>query len=200
MKKLLIIIFISTIFIYFIYMINHQSKLNILSIGDIYSNGYNNAYFPSYNDYYKDYLDHYDNYDLVTFNNASEAFYSINENKEMNGKAIKKMIKDANLIILNIGIEELNNSDNIINSNYINKYLNNYEQLLKAILKINNKIIIINLPRDLYLNDKYRLIINDYIDGLVNKYNLSLIDVRNEPLDNINILVYQVLMTQKLTS
>ena len=187
MKKLSIIIFISTIFIYLIYIINNQSKLNVLSIGDIYSNGYDTNYYPSYNDYYKDYLNDYDNYDLITFNNVNEAYNDINNNIEINNKHIKKIIKDANIIILNIGIEELNNA-NIINSNFINKYLLNYEQLLKALIRINKKIVVINLPGNLNINDRYRLIINDYLDGLVSKYKLNIIDVRNESLNNINIL------------
>ena len=199
MKKLSIIIFISTIFIYLIYMINNQSKLNVLSIGDIYSNGYDTNYYPSYNDYYKDYLNDYDNYDLITFNNVNETYNDINNNIEINNKHIKKIIKDANIIILNIGIEELNNA-NIINSNFINKYLLNYEQLLKALIRINKKIVVINLPGNLNINDRYRLIINDYLDGLVSKYKLNIIDVRNESLNNINIFIYQALMTQKLTS
>ena len=199
MKKLSIIIFISTIFIYLIYVVNNQSKLNVLSIGDIYSNGYDTNYYPSYNDYYKDYLNDYDNYDLITFNNVNEAYNDINNNIEINNKHIKKIIKDANIIILNIGIEELNNA-NIINSNFINKYLLNYEQLLKALIRINKKIIVINLPGNLNINDRYRLIINDYLDGLVSKYKLNIIDVRNESLKSINIYIYQALMTQKLTS
>ena len=199
MKKLSIIIFISTIFIYLIYMVNNQSKLNVLSIGDIYSNGYDTNYYPSYNDYYKDYLNDYDNYDLITFNNVNEAYNDINNNIEINNKHIKKIIKDANIIILNIGIEELNNA-NIINSSFINKYLLNYEQLLKALIRINKKIVVINLPGNLNINDRYRLIINDYLDGLVSKYKLNIIDVRNESLKSINIFVYQALMTQKLTS
>ncbi len=200
MKKLISIILISSLFIYFIYMITDHSKLNILSIGDLYSDGYNHGYYPSYNDYFKDYLKQYDNYDILALNSTLELLDFIKDNNELNNRHIKKIINDSNLIIINTGISELNKLDNVINSTYVNNYLNNYEQLINSVYKLNSNIIVVNIPSDVRISSKYRLIINDYYDGLVTKYKLKLIDVRDESTKNINIIIYQALIGQKLTS
>ena len=200
MKKLISIILISSVFIYLIYMITDHSKLNILSIGDLYSDGYNQGYYPSYNDYFKDYLKKYDNYDILALNSTLELLDFIKDNNELNNRHIKKIINDSNLIIINTGISELNKLDNVINSTYVNNYLNNYEQLINSVYKLNSNIIVVNIPSDVRISSKYRLIINDYYDGLVTKYKLKLIDVRDEPTKNINIIIYQALIGQKLTS
>ena len=200
MKKLILIILISSLFIYFIYVSTDHTKLNILSIGDLYSNGYNDGFYPSYNDYFKDYLKKYDNYDVLALNSTTELFDFINDNNELNNKHIKKIIKDSNLIIINTGIQELNSVDNNVNSNYINNYLSTYEKLINVIYKLNHNLLIINLPKDLKISNKYRLIINDYYDGLANKHHINIIDVRNEDIKNTNIVIYQALINQKLTS
>ena len=200
MKKLISIILISSVFIYLIYIITDHSKLNILSIGDLYSDGYNQGYYPSYNDYFKDYLKKYDNYDILALNSTLELLDFIKDNNELNNRHIKKIINDSNLIIINTGISELNKLDNVINSTYVNNYLNNYEQLINSVYKLNSNIIVVNIPSDVRISSKYRLIINDYYDGLVTKYKLKLIDVRDEPTKNINIIIYQALIGQKLTS
>ncbi len=181
-------------------MITDHSKLNILSIGDLYSDGYNHGYYPSYNDYFKDYLKQYDNYDILALNSTLELLDFIKDNNELNNRHIKKIINDSNLIIINTGISELNKLDNVINSTYVNNYLNNYEQLINSVYKLNSNIIVVNIPSDVMISSKYRLIINDYYDGLVTKYKLKLIDVRDEPTKNINIIIYQALIGQKLTS
>jgi len=200
MKKLILIILISSLFIYFIYIITDHTKLNILSIGDLYSNGYNDGFYPSYNDYFKDYLKKFDNYDVLALNNTTELFDFINDNNELNNKHIKKIIKDSNLIIINTGIQELNSVDNNVNSNYINNYLSTYEKLINVIYKLNHNLLIVNLPKDLKISNKYRLIINDYYDGLANKYHINIIDIRNEDIKNTNLVIYQALINQKLTS
>ena len=195
MKKIIIVILIATSLTYLIYQNNKQEHLNILSIGDIYSNGYNKCYYPSYNDYLMNDLN-YDDYNIKVFHNTSELINELND-PDSN---IKRLIKEANHIILNIGIEELVSKDNIINSTYINNYLDNYETIIKKIIKLNKHITIINLPRNISLNKKYIVIINPYLKGLSNKYHLNLIDVSNIKIESINQEIYQQLITTYLTN
>ena len=201
MKKILWILVVAGLFIYLIYGITNSSKLNILSIGDIYSNGYTTgSYFPSYNDYYQSCLKKYDRYDIITVHNLIELKEVLNNNELFNDSHIKKLIKNSDLLIINIGIEELSSVNNIINLNYINNYLSNFELVIKEIIGLNKNIYLVNIPNEVNINNKYRLIVNDYYDGLINKYQLNLIDVRNQSLESINQDIYQVLNGQKLTS
>ncbi|MBO4245654.1 MAG: hypothetical protein J5892_02815 [Bacilli bacterium] len=194
MKKLLIVILIASGLTYLIYTNNKQERINILSIGDIYSNGFNNGYYPSYNDYLMSDLK-YDQYDIKIFHHTSELINELNNHDS----DIKKLIKEANVIFLNIGIEQLVNQE-YINSNYISEYLDNYEIIIKEITNLNKHLYLINLPSNINIDKKYIVITNTYLKGLSEKYHLALIDISNNKIESINQEIYQQLFTANLTN
>ena len=198
MKKLIPIILISSIFIYLIFMITNYDTTNILSIGDIYSDGYNNNYYPSYNDYLKESLK-YDNYDVIVYHDLKETLMNIKDNQKVNERNIKRIIKDSDIVILNLGIEQIKNNESIINSNYLNNYLNDYETLLKELIQLNSNIYIINIPKNI-ISNKYQMIINDYYSGLAKRFHLKIIDVKDVDISSINPVIYQSLNSLELTN
>ena len=199
MKKIIPIILISLVFIYLIFVTNKSNQINILSIGDIYSDGYNNNYYPSYNDYFKESLNKYDSYNILVFHDLKSILFSINNNDYFNDKQLKNIVKNSNIIILNIGIEQIKNNEAILNNDYLTKYLNDYESLLIELSKLNNYIYVINIPKNI-ISSKYQLIINDYYEGLINKYHLNLIDVKEYNIESINPVIYQYLNSLELTN
>ncbi|MGN1379418.1 MAG: hypothetical protein ACI4XR_03360, partial [Bacilli bacterium] len=142
--KLLIIIFISVISIFMIYKFFYHKKEYIISIGDYLSTGkilyssnknYNEYLKENYKnelilkEYCKDNLTTYDVLDLIKNNDSKIKFY----------------IKNADIIILNIGNYELNNYKELSNEIIID-YLNNIYTILENIRKLNDgKIILFNV-------------------------------------------------------
>lgn len=189
-KKLIIIIAIGVILSIGIYRITINNKYNLLSLGDSLASGmtiYNvNGY--SYTDYLKDYLK--DNNELNDYNNIfvepgmtiSELQTKINNNyiKTYNGKeiTIQQALKSSNLIIIGIGIDELNElaAKNALTQKNINIYLKNMENLLKLIKKYNNKkVIVLGVYNTYYLTNAND--INSKIEKLSNKYSYDFVDI-----------------------
>lgn len=182
--KLLIIIFISVISIFMIYKFFYHKKEYIISIGDYLSTGkilyssnknYNEYLKENYKnelilkEYCKDDLTSYDVLDLIKNNDSKIKFY----------------IKNANIIILNIGNYELNNYKELSNEIIID-YLNNIYTILENIRNLNdNKIILFNAYND---SKKYDLI-NKKLFSYSKKFNTEYIDLNKFNMDyyyNIN--------------
>lgn len=154
--KLSIVILLGTIITIIIYNITQNDKLKLLALGDGVASGmtaYNiNGY--SYNDYLKD--DFKDKNQLQSYNNVftsqkltiRELIDNINNNvsKNIGGEhiPIQQAIKDANVLTLAIGMDELTNYslNKKLTRKVINKYLEDYKELINLIKKINREKII----------------------------------------------------------
>ncbi len=165
--KLLIIIFISFILVLIIYWLCYRPKYTYLFLGA----NYNNLSTYDFNDRLK-YLLKDKN---IEYKEILEPFI-IDEYNEMlanNKHNINYYIKNANLIIISIGINELNNYKEIDSSITI-EYLNNMYKFLARVRELNkNDIFIINMYDSNYklINDKIKLYAKDfkvhYIDSSI---------------------------------
>lgn len=190
MKKIIfiIILFLSC---YIIYSLTYDDKFNYLTIGDSLSLGVNNYGIKQYgySDYVRDYLR--ENNKLKNYDNTfTDANYRItdllkmtlyNEVKSVNGKdfSFNRLLKNADIITLSIGMNELYyklkiNDSNVYN--YMNGLLNDMELLLKHINKFNHKKVfvlgyynVLNCQDEInYINTKLKFIVEsegfEYID------------------------------------
>ena len=137
--KLLIIIFISFILVLIIYKLSYKSKYTYLFLGA----NYNNLSTYDFNDRLKYELKN----DNIVYKEILEPFI-IDEYIEMldnNKHNINYYIKNANLIVISIGVNELNNYKEIDSSITI-EYLNNIYKFLSKIRDLNkNDVFLINL-------------------------------------------------------
>ena len=182
--KLLIIIFVSITSIFIIYKFLNHKKEYIVSIGDYLSTGKilyssNKNYNEYLKEYYKDKLiiKEYCNENLLSY----DALYLLKNNETK----IKYYIKNANIIILNIGNYELNNYKELSDEIIID-YLNNIYSILENIRKINDKkIVLFNIFNE---SKKYDLI-NKKLLSYSNEFNTKYIDLNKLDIDfyyNIN--------------
>ena len=181
--KLLIIIFVSITSIFIIYKFLNHKKEYIVSIGDYLSTGkilYSNN--KNYNKYLKEnnnklFLKEYCKDDLTTYNVLD--LIKNNESK------INFYIRNANIIILNIGNFELNNYKELSNEIIID-FLNNIYTILENIRKLNDgKIILFSIFND---SNKYD-IINKKLLSYSKEFNTKYIDLNKLDMNyyyNIN--------------
>lgn len=190
MKKILfiLILFLSC---YIIYNLTTDNKINYLTIGDFLSEGLNVYGIKQYgySDYVKDYFEYSDR--LKSYDNSFvEGDYRItdlirmikyNETKNVNGRevSINQLLKQADIITLSIGMNDLYyklniNNDNVYN--YMNGLLNDMEKLLGYINRFNHKKVFIlgyynvGVEQDSinYINTKLKYIVTnegfEYVD------------------------------------
>ena len=170
--KLLIIIFISFILVLVIYLLCYKPKYTYLFIGA----NYNNLSTYDFNDQLK--------YNLkaqnIVYKEILEPFI-IDEYREMlvnNKHNINYYLKNANLIVISIGTNELNNYKDL-DSSIIIEYLNNMYQFLCQVRQLNhNDIFLINL----YSSD-YKLI-NQKIKKYTTELRIHYIDENVVGLNN----------------
>lgn len=186
--KLLIIIILGTIFTSIIYFYTDKDNLNVLALGDGISTGMTPYHIEGYdyNDYLIEYLNENKNLEKYykNFNEVDETANSlltkINNNIENIDKKvkIKQAIKEADIITISLGMDELNNyaKKNTLGSTKINSYLTKYEEVIKNIKKLNNKkIYIIGLYKTKLINEAKVTKINEELKKLSEKYNLTFI-------------------------
>lgn len=190
--KIFIIIALGTLFTSIIYFCTDKNNLNILALGDGVSTGMTSYHIEGYdyNDYLVDYLNenkelenYYKNFNEVD-ETASSLLTKINNNIENLDKKIKlkQAIKEADIITITLGMDELNNyaKKNNLASTKINGYLNKYEELLKTIRKLNNKkIYLIGLYETNLLSETKVKKINEELKKLSSKYNLVYIEIED---------------------
>ena len=202
MKKIIIIFSVIITLTFIIYKANANNLIDYMSIGDSFDLGINsygnNTY--SYRDYLKNYLNNNNLLHSTSFY-YSKTNYKIEDllndikiNKEIiyNDKTynIKKELREADLITIAIGLDELVSiieTDNITSNIYIkvDKFIKNMEELVNNIQKISSSNIILigyynpylNENKDLeplfsYINDKYRKIAKTYKITYVDIYNI----------------------------
>lgn len=188
--KLILIITISILLAYFIYIFNIEDKIYLVSLGDGVSSGETayNIDGISYNDYIKEYFD--SKKSLQKYNNTfSKKNYKIKElindidnnildkDKDL---YIKQSIHKGNIITLCIGEDELTKLSitEDLSEEYIKEFINNYDILLDKLKKITDgKIVVIGLYENNYLDKGTTIIINSEIANLVKKYDLIFINV-----------------------
>ena len=152
--KLLIIIFISFFLVLIIYFTCHKDSYLYFAIGD---NLNNNTATYSYIDYINRNVKQ-KNYQFHRYTNSYISVENIMNDINNDTKDINYYIKNANLITISLGTEELYNY-NELNNEIIIDYLNNFYTLLKSIRHLNkNEVYIINVYDDSYafINKKIR--------------------------------------------
>ncbi len=188
--KILIIIVLGTIFTSIIYFFTDKDNLNVLALGDGISTGmtYYRIEGYDYNEYLIEYLNenkklehYYKNFNEVD-ETATNLLAKINNNIENidNKIKIKQAIKEADIITVALGMDELNNyaQKNNLGSTKLNGYLEKYKDVLKEIRKLNNKsIYIIGLYQTTYLNSNKVKKINEELKNLSKQYHLNYIDI-----------------------
>ncbi len=195
MKKLIVLF--SVIFLTFvIYRVNANNLIDYMSIGDSLDLGINsygnNTY--SYHDYLKNYLDNNNLLHKTSFyyskNNykIEELLNDIKNNKEIiyNDKTynIKKELREADLITISIGMDELiNKIESNITSSDIDTLINNMDSLVSTIKKISPSNIVLIGYYNPYLDNlkvsKIFSYINDGYKELASKYKINYIDILN---------------------
>ena len=198
MKKIIIGILIIIFLTFIIYKSNANNLIDYMSIGDSFDIGINsygnNTY--SYRDYLKNYLNN-NNLLHKTYFYYSKSNYTIEEllnditiNKEViyNDRMynIKKDLREADLITISIGLDELisiiedNKNDNIYVK--VDKMIDNMNILINNVQKISSSNIILIGYYNPYLNSNKELerlfaYINDKYYDIAKKYKLTYIDI-----------------------
>ena len=151
MKKIIftIILFLSC---YLIYTLTNNNNLNYVTLGDSLSKGVT-PYFANgygYSNYIVDYLkknnklnSYNDDFTSVDYR-ITDLINLININYETNNQTINQAIHSADIITISVGMQELYYKINTNNTNiytYIDKMLEDTEELFTLIRKNNNKKI-----------------------------------------------------------
>lgn len=195
------IIFILILFLscYFIYNLSLDDKLYYVSIGDFLSKGVNNygVRVKGYSDYVMEYLSTNDR--LREYNNVfCDSDYRItdiirlikyNDTKLVNEREvnINRLIKEADIITLSVGMNELyyklNKNDGNIYS-YMNEMLMDMSTLLKLINKFNHKKVYVLGYYNISNYDEEISYINAKLKDIVSNEGFIYIDLSNLFDDN----------------
>lgn len=191
MKKkyiLFIIILIGMILSILIYLSLQNDKINIISLGDSYSKmGYNmylKKHFSSINK-----LENYNLEYAIDNIKTEELIQVINKNEFNNKTTIKQAISSSDIIILFIGMDELENGGNI------NLYIYNMDKLVRSIAQLKkDKVYIIGLSGN---NPKIKDI-NNWLEKISYKYKVNYVDISDIGKENINNEEVQRKIFQKI--
>ena len=202
MKKvfLILILFLSC---YFVYMKTEENKKNYLVIGDSLSKGINEYGVVSYgySDFVKDYLE--ENHILKSYNNTftnidykvSDIVNILEYNKSKNNLTLNRLIKEADIITISLGLQEIyykvgKNSQNIYT--YIDNMINNYNKILSYINKFHHdKVYILGYYNSTKNNEDIINYANYKLKDLTKKYNYIYVDL-SPILSNNPIYISQV--------
>lgn len=208
-KKILVIFFLSIIPVLLIYIKNKQENFVYLSIGDDLAKGHTpfDTYNLSYTDYVYNYLktikeDAKINKDFIKEDlRIKDLINDIKNPNSNNNTNITQALKDANIITISVGSEELFSK---LRSNYLTNYINNkknfnyvdlliedYDELLTEIRQITRKdIYIIGFYNPIEINENnetYLKSLFNYIDIkfslLEKKHNIIYIRIDEEFFD-----------------
>lgn len=206
MKKILILL-ISILTVFLIFILAKDQKIDYLSIGDTLTRGINsyNVIGTGYNDYLKNYLRKNDmlrNFNDNYYNNSIISFTEdIKNNKTViiNDKEyyLKKILRESDLLVISIGMDELayyfdmNNIENI----YIDfdKMILNINDFIEEVTNYaKNDIVFIGYynPTLIYNSDIDELFcyIDDELNKLLKNYDIEYISIYEE-IKNGNYLL-----------
>lgn len=202
MKKvfLILILFLSC---YFIYTKTEGNKKNYLVIGDSLSKGINEYGVSSYgySDFIKDYLEnkkilknYNETYTDVNYK-VSDIVKILEYNESKNNISLNRLIKEADIITISLGIDEIYYKINKNNQNiytYIDNMISDYNKILNYISKFHHdKVYILGY----YNTTKNNIDIFNYanykLETLTKKYNYTYIDLA-QILDNNPTYISQI--------
>lgn len=202
MKKvfLILILFLSC---YFIYTKTEGNKKNYLVIGDSLSKGINEYGVVSYgySDFIKDYLENkkiLKNYNKTYTDvnyKVSDIVKILEYNESKNNISLNRLIKEADIITISLGIDEIYYKINKNNQNiytYIDNMISDYNKILNYISKFHHdKVYILGY----YNTTKNNIDIFNYanykLEVLTKKYNYTYIDL-SKILDNNPTYISQI--------
>lgn len=202
MKKVFLIL---TLFLscYFIYTKTEGDKKNYLVIGDSLSKGINEYGVVSYcySDFVKDYLE--EKKILKNYNKTyTDVNYKVSDivkileyNESKNNMSLNRLIKEADIITISLGIDEIYYKINKNNQNiytYIDNMISDYNKILNYISKFHHdKVYILGY----YNTTKNNIDIFNYanykLEVLTKKYNYTYIDLA-KILDNNPTYISQI--------
>ena len=202
MKKVFLIL---TLFLscYFIYTKTEGDKKNYLVIGDSLSKGINEYGVVSYgySDFIKDYLENkkiLKNYNKTYTDvnyKVSDIVKILEYNESKNSISLNRLIKEADIITISLGIDEIYYKINKNNQNiytYIDNMISDYNKILNYISKFHHdKVYILGY----YNTTKNNIDIFNYanykLEVLTKKYNYTYIDLA-KILDNNPTYISQI--------
>ena len=205
MKKIILPLLL-ILLIFIIYKTNDNNLIDYMVIGDSVScglNSYGNKTY-GYNDYIKSYLENnkmlhrYNDYFIKDKYTIKELINDIDNNKNVLYKDkhynIKKELREADILTISIGMDELVhilNNDNV--NNNLDNLITDMDILLKKVTSLSkNKVILIGYynPNNNYSKETDRLFsyISDKYKKLSKKYNVEYIDIYNIIKKNNNYL------------
>ncbi len=185
MKKKLIIFFLAVPLLIMIYFLTYEEKYTYLAIGDALAKGHTpfDTYSTSYVDYLYDYLKntHHNitlNKDFVDEDLRIKDLTSLITNTKNEANNLPQLIKEANIITISIGSEELfsklrsnNNINNNLNYTFIDDMFKDLKILIKEIKKLNkNPIYIIGYYSPINSNEKNKDDIKNLFDYIDKKF------------------------------
>lgn len=190
MKKVFLIL---TLFLscYFIYNKTIESRKFYLTVGDSLAKGINEYGVSSYgySDFIKDYLE--ENNLLKEYNKTftssdykvSDVLKLLEYNESKNNVTLNRLIKEADIITISLGINEIyyklnNNSQNIYT--YIDDMINDYDKILDYINKFHHdKVYILGYYSVGDTDNDIFSYVNYNLKKICNKYNYIYIDLSN---------------------
>ena len=191
MRKFLIV-FMSTLFVISVYLLNKDTKELIFKTGDSLSLSINSYNIQSYDNHYKDYLKNkLEEYIIYGNQNyrIGELLRDIKDNIKVYNRPIQNILIKSDLIILEIGIDELYMALNVSDKyRYLDEMIYNMDELIKLIRKYcKEKIILVGYynPTRNIDNQKYINYINDKYYDISKKYNIKYLNI-----DELNNKIY----------
>lgn len=182
--KIILIVMICIICTIYIFFLTKEQPLTYLAIGDGVASGETpyDINGISFNDYFKEnYHIHSSNKSFSFKNNTVEKIINdINKNMKSDGKYLKQLIYEADIITIAVGMDELNmySLTNDVNEEYIKKFCSDYNELLHILTKLNAKeVIIIGLYNYFTIKESNIIILNSMLSNLADKYDYKFIDI-----------------------
>ena len=182
MRKFLLIFMIS-LFVLTIYILYKDDKETIFKVGDSLSLSINSYNSQSYDDYYKDYLNKkFENYIIYGGANyrIGELVRDIKSNVKINERNIQNILIKSDLVIIEIGIDELYMALNVSDKyKYLDGMISNMEELISQIkVYCKEKILLVGYynPSNEF-NSKYVNYINNRYKDISEKYNIMYLNI-----------------------
>lgn len=193
--KIIIILFICVLFTILVYFFSLKNSIDYLALGDGVASGETpyNIKGISFNDYFieNNHIKSYNENYSYKNNTIEKLINDINNNVKSDNKYLKQLIYEADVITIAIGMDETikYSLTNDLNDEYIKKYCNNYERLIKILTNLNKKeIIIISLYNHSSIKTKDIIILNSMISNIADKYKCKFINISSFFKEDIYIL------------